>query len=133
MKQLLILLLLNITLFSANIDKYAKENNFYRDYKTALTQAQKEKKPLMMVLGADYCPWCRKFERATLSKKKIDAMVHKSYIPLILNRETDEFPDIFKTPIIPVVFFVDYRDEDGFWESRGYIKKKDFVEVVIED
>ena len=73
MKKLLTILLLTLTLFGANVDDFAKEMGFQRDYKTALAKAKELNKPLMMVLGADYCPWCRKFERKTLNSKLLPA------------------------------------------------------------
>lgn len=128
MKKLVMILLLCFTLFGANVDDFAKEMGFFRDYKTALTQAQKEHKPLMMVLGADYCPWCRKFERNTLSSKLIKSYIDKEVVTLIVDKKYDmeSFPKEFQTQLTPRVFFINPKTQKSFYDTTGYIKKKDF-------
>jgi len=129
MKKIIILLLLSLTLFGANVDDFAKEMGFFRDYKTALTQAQKENKPLMMVLGADYCPWCRKFERNTLSTKMIKTYLDKEVITLIVDKkyDADSFPKDFQTQLTPRVFFIDPKSQKSFYDTTGYVKKKEYL------
>lgn len=132
MKKLLILLLLGLTLFGSNIDEFAKDMNFERDYDTALSKAKKENKVLMMVLSSNYCPWCRKFENKTLSSKLIKSKLDKEVISLVVDKNFDEgdFPAKFKTQFTPRVFFINPKDESILNESRGYIKKKDFLEYL---
>lgn len=132
MKILLTLLLLTLTLFSANVDDYAKEMGFYRDYETALAKAEKVNKPLMMVLGADYCPWCRKFERKTLSSKLLAPYLENDVITLVIDKkfDIDSFPADFQTMITPRVFFINPETEKSFHQTVGYIKKKDFAKEL---
>lgn len=134
MKKLLTLLLLTLTLFGANIDKFASEMGFERDYKSALAKAKKENKPLMMVLGADYCPWCRKFERKTLSSKLIKPELEKEVITLVVDKKFDieSFPKKFQTQLTPRVFFIDPKDGESFYESVGYIKRKAYMQKLQE-
>jgi len=132
MKTLLTLLLLTPTLFGAHVDEYAKEMGFERDYKTALAKAQKDNKPLMMILGADYCPWCRKFERKTLSSKKVLAFMREEVITLIVDKRYDieSFPKKFRTSFTPKVFFINPQTNKSFYQTVGYVKKKDFLEEL---
>lgn len=134
MKKLLTLLLLTLTLFGANIDKFASEMGFERDYKSALAKAKKENKPLMMVLGADYCPWCRKFEHKTLSSKLIKPELEKEVITLVVDKKFDieSFPKKFQTQLTPRVFFIDPKDGESFYESVGYIKRKAYMQKLQE-
>jgi len=128
MKHLLTALLLTLTLFGANVDEFAAEMGFERDYKTALAKAKVENKPLMMVLGADYCPWCRKFERKTLSSKLIKPELEK-LITLVVDKKFDvkSFPKEFQTQLTPRVFFIDPKDGKSFYETVGYVKKKVYL------
>ena len=110
----------------------AKELGYYSDYNKALSIAKKEQKPLMLVVVTSYCPWCRKFERKTLASKKIAPMVKSMYVPVIVDRNKDakSFPKKFQTPRIPTVFFVDPKDGKEYWESIGYLSKKEFAEAL---
>ena len=132
MKILLIFLMLTLTLFSAHVDEYAKEMGFERDYKTALAKAKREKKPLMMVLGADYCPWCRKFERKTLSSSLLKPYLKNNVVVLIVDKkyDIDSFPKEFRTSFTPKVFFIDPSTQKSFHQTTGYMKKKDFLEEL---
>ena len=132
MKIVLIFLMLGITLFGAHVDEYAKEMGFERDYKTALAKAKKANKPLMMVLGADYCPWCRKFERKTLSSSLILPYLKKEVVTLIVDKKYDmeSFPKEFRTNFTPKVFFINPFTQKSFYETTAYMKKRDFLEEL---
>lgn len=110
----------------------AEELGYYSDYNKALIIAQKEHKPLMLVVVTSYCPWCRKFERKTLASKSIIRMVKSTYIPVIVdrNKDADTFPKTFQTPRIPTVFFIDSKDGQQYWESIGYLNKNEFAEAL---
>jgi len=134
MKKLLTTLLLTLTLFGANVDEFANEMGFERDYKTALAKAKKANKPLMMVLGADYCPWCRKFERNTLSSKLIKPILEKELITLVVDKKFDieSFPAEFQTQLTPKVFFIDPVTQKSFYETTGYVKKSEYLKKLQE-
>lgn len=128
MKLFLTLLLLHVALFGANVDKFAKEMGYERDYATAISKAKRQHKPLVMVLGADYCPWCRKFEHQTLSSSLIKPRLNKAFVVLIVDKkfDIDSFPHQFRTQFTPRVFFIDPKDEHILFDTTGYIKKKEF-------
>ncbi|MCW8837957.1 MAG: thioredoxin family protein [Thiovulaceae bacterium] len=134
MRNIFILLLLSLTLFGSNVDKYAKSEGFERDYQTALLKAKKKNKPLMLVLGADYCPWCRKFERKTLSSDNVKSFLNKEVITLVVDKKFDKesFPKRFQTNITPKVFFINPYIGKDFYQTVGYIKKKDFLKKLEE-
>jgi thioredoxin-related protein len=129
MKKILLLLMISLSLFGANVDEYAKEAGFERDYKAALLKAKNENKLLMMVLGADYCPWCRKFERNTLSSELIMPRLKADFVTLVVDKKFDSnsFPKEFQTQLTPKVFFIDPTKQKSIYETTGYIKKKEFA------
>ena len=132
MKKLFIFLLLSTLLFGAHIDDFAKDMNFQRDYNTALLKAKKENKVLMMVLSADYCPWCRKFEHRTLNSKLVKPRLDTEIVSLVVDKKFDvnTFPEKFKTQYTPRVFFINPKNGDILEERAGYIKKKDFADTL---
>ena len=132
MKKLFIFFLLSTLLFGAHIDDFAKDMNFQRDYNTALLKAKKENKVLMMVLSADYCPWCRKFEHRTLNSKLVKPRLDTEIVSLVVDKKFDvnTFPEKFKTQYTPRVFFINPKNGDILEERAGYIKKKDFADTL---
>jgi len=134
MKIFLTTILLSITLFGAMIDDFAQEMGFERDYKTALSKAKKNQKPLLMVLGADYCPWCRKFEDKTLNSTLIKPILKSDFVVLVVDKKYDieSFPSQFQTQFTPRVFFINPKDESILLDTTGYIKKKKFVQNLNE-
>lgn len=130
MKLLLGTLLLMGTLYGAKIDDYAQKMGFYRDYASALSVAKKENKPLMLVIVADYCPWCRKMERRTLANKEIKVHLDKEVIVVMQDKKYDQgkFPQEFETPRNPTIFFIDPKSGEHFYETIGFVKSSVFAE-----
>lgn len=132
MRFLFLVVLIYISLNGANIDDFAKESGFQRDFIKAMEKAKQEDKPLMMVLSADYCPWCRKFEKQTLNSKLIKDVLDKDIVTLIVDKkyDKDSFPEKFNTRMTPRVFFINPHTQDSFSESAGYIKKSEFKKTI---
>lgn len=134
MKTLFTLLLINLTLFAANVDDFAKEMGFERDYKTALSKSKESHKVLVMVLGADYCPWCRKFENKTLSSSLVKPRLDKEFVVLVVDKKFDieTFPTRYRTSFTPRVFLINPENESTLLESAGYVNKKEFLKSLDE-
>ncbi len=129
MKILLTLTLL-LTFANASIDSFAKKMSYETNYDKALKRAKVEKKDIMFVLVTNYCPFCRKFEKRSLSSDTVDKIVKANYIPLIINRERHDFPERFESDRIPATYFVNYKDDTKFELHLGYRPKKDFIEYL---
>lgn len=130
MKIIILTLLAALILSASDIAEFAKKMSYETEYTTAMQKAIKSDKKLMLVMVTNYCPWCRKFEKRTLLKEEVNALVHKDYVPLILNREKGEFPKKFYTKRIPVVLFIDPNKEETVHESLGYKNVSDFVKEL---
>lgn len=134
MKTFLLLFTFVFTLFGAQIDEFATNMGYLRDYDQALKVAQKENKPLMLVMVGDYCPWCRKFERKTLQREAIALNVNKNFIALIVDRNHDKgkYPQELYAKRIPTVYFIEPKTQSTVFESLGYVKKEEFQETMSE-
>ncbi|WP_372999313.1 thioredoxin family protein [Sulfurimonas sp.] len=130
MKILLSLLLTFSFALSAQIDEFASEVKYSRDYNTALKTAKQQNKPLMLVVVGDFCPWCKKFERKTLNSTLIQNQVKKDFIPIIIDKTKDKgkYPPEFYAKRIPTVFFIDPKTQKHVFESMGYSKKVTFAQ-----
>lgn len=119
-----------IVKLDAGGDDFADAAGYETDYATALAKAKKAKKPIMLVLVSNFCPWCRKFEARVLLKKEVNALIHEDYIPLILNKERDAFPKKFDMAFTPIVHFIDYRTQESYKRVAGYNNKEEFLYLL---
>ncbi len=132
MKTLLLFITLTLSLVASHIDDFAQEHDYYRDYNTSLAVAQKENKLIMLVMVADYCPWCRKMERKTLSADAVAENIEEHFIPMIVDRNKDKahYPEIYDVPRIPTIFFINPKSEEHIFESIAYVKKDEFLQTL---
>jgi len=130
MKLILLLVTMFTLMYSAQIDEFASEVNYLRDYKTALEKAKAQKKMVMVVVVGDYCPWCKKFERKTLKSSAVKVQVNENFIPVVIDKYKDKgkYPDAFYAPLIPAVYFVDPSNEKTLLTTVAYMKKAEYME-----
>ncbi len=122
MKKLFVLMLLATLAFAQSYKEFAAKQGYETDYKTAIAKAKMEKKDLLFVLVANYCPWCKKLEKRRLSKVQMNDLIHKKFVPLILNREEHDFPKQFESPVIPMIYIINYKDEKIEKKSMGFVE-----------
>jgi thioredoxin-related protein len=123
-----------VNLYAGSV-KLVEEMKYEVSYEKSLEKAKQSNKPIMMLIGQEYCPWCYKFEYKTLLKKNINAIVQKNFVPLTVLRGKDPFPKKFEQKGVPTVLFIDPQDESIFYKSFGYKSKKEYkieLEKAIE-
>lgn len=132
MKILIILLTMLTLVFSAQIDEFASEVKYLRDYKSAIETAKKQNKLVMLVLVGDYCPWCKKFERKTLKSAEVMAKAKENFVSLVIDKYKDKekYPQEFFSPLIPAVFFINAKTEKSVLETVAYMKPEEFMESM---
>lgn len=130
MKILIILLTLLSFVYAAQIDEFATEVNYLRNYDMAVQTAKEQKKLLMIVVVGDYCPWCKKFERKTLKDSEVMAKVNENFVGIIIDKYKDKgkYPKEYYAPLIPAVFFIDPKNEKSLFETVAYMKPDEFME-----
>lgn len=129
MKFLLILSMVVAFLYSAQIDEFALGVKYERDFAKALTIAKEKKKPLMLLVVADYCPWCKKFERKTLEDDEIKKLISSEVVAVVVDKvhDKDRFPSEFNTPLIPTTFFIDPNSLKSLYKLEAYKTKEEFM------
>ncbi|MBU0631190.1 thioredoxin family protein [bacterium] len=131
MRKLFVLMLFLGTLASAQSYKeFAVMRGYETDYKTAIAKAKMEKKDLLFVMVANYCPWCKKLEKRKLAKEQMNDLIHKKFIPLILNREEHNFPKQYESAVIPMIYTVNYEDEKIKEKSMGFTEISEFLKKL---
>ena len=112
---------------------FALELGYETNYNEALKKAKEQKKNILFVLVANYCPWCRKFEQRVLLKKEVNDAIHSKYIPLLLNREEGKFPKEFSKSMTPIVHFIDYKTGKSYHNVVGYNNREEFLFLLSQD
>lgn len=123
-------LLVATLIFVVNVfggsDKLVERMQYETSYEKALQAAQKQNKPIVMVVGQEGCPYCNKFESKTLIHKGIDSKVKKDFIPLTILKFKDTYPEKFKPKGVPTVLFIDPKTQEVFYKSFGYKSKREY-------
>ena len=114
-------------------DGFSSQMNYETNYQKAVKKAKKAHKNIMLVLVANYCPWCRKFEERVLSNVTTNDTIHSKYVPLILNKEKDDFPKELNNSFTPVINFIDYQTLKSYKTVIGYNNKDEFLYFVKSD
>jgi len=129
MKILLTLLTLVSFIYAAQIDNFAAEVNYIRSYDAAIKTAKAQNKMVMLVVVADYCPWCKKFERKTLKDPTVMAKVGENCVGVVIDKYKDKgtYPEAFLTPVIPAVFFIDPKEGNVLTKAVAYMKPDEFL------
>ena len=129
MKILITLLTLFSFIYAAQIDEFAAEVNYLRNYDMAIKTAKEQHKLVMLVVVADYCPWCKKFERKTLKDSDVIAKVNENFVSIVIDKYKDKgkYPEEFLTPVIPAVFFIEPKEQKVLTKTVAYMKPDEFI------
>lgn len=60
--------------------------------KAAFVRARKEKKPVLLSIGASWCHWCHTMDELTYDNEEIARFIHEKFTPVRV--DTDQRPDI---------------------------------------
>lgn len=127
MKIVYILLILGELLFGQTYKEFAKSYGFYTNYEKAFAKAKKEKKKLLLITVANFCPWCKKLENRVLKDMVVQEKIQNKFIPVIINKDIDFLEERFITNIVPMSYIVDYKTGKILKSKTGYQKKSDFI------
>lgn len=130
MKALIIVLFLVYTLFAISSVDAAFVLGFHEEYPTAIAEAKKEKKLLMLVIIQDPCPYSERMVYDTLSDSKATEAL-KGVVSVIVDKHA-VFPSQFKVDFVPMTFFIDPIKEEGIRERMGYVPVEEFLDDIKE-
>jgi len=112
-------------------EDFASQMKYETDYNTAVQKAKKAGKPIMLFMTTNFCPWCRKLESRILSKADINAKVHEKYVPLMLNLDTDKFPEkLAKNRFTPILYVINPKDDTIAHQFTGYSNRDGFLQLL---
>ena len=130
MRMFIVWLLLVCSLLAAVAEDAAFMLGVHEDYQTALTQAKKENRLLILVILQDPCPYCDRMVNITLSDSKVTQAL-EDLVCVIVDKHVP-LPKAFATNVAPLTFFINPVNEEGIWESMGYSPVDSFLDDIKE-
>jgi len=136
-----------VTSFAQSSGRPYNENQDARaDLKTAIAQAQKENKHVLIQFGGNWCSWCMRFHALVTGIPKVDSLIKDNYIYLLLNVTHEkekrdntlfqefEYPNRFGYPAFVILDKTGKRlntqDSDAFEYPNPNIKGYDTTKVI---
>lgn len=124
-KLLLSLLVVGVSLFSAEV-KWEKELS------AAVERAQKEQKPLMVLVTKNGCRWCDVMKQNTLKNAKVVAILNRDFVAYEGNVDMNTVPPALMTQGTPATWFIKgktpmFEPVMGAVESEDYLKALEIV------
>jgi thioredoxin-related protein len=125
MKKIMMLLLLVSTFLGA------ASLQLETGYTTALAKAQKENKPVMLVLSSHQCRYCDLFDSETLSDSMVIEALNRDFVSAIVYAAQGEYaPEILITGATPTIWFLQPNGDPMFQPIMGAVGKEDFVKAL---
>jgi len=122
MKKILVVALFSIYLAANHV-------NWMGNYNKALIKANKESKPMLVLLIKNNSQECKDVVKNIFTNKKYIDKINNKYISVIINYDTQDYPiELFYSTIFPTLFFVDSKTETFIKEP---LYSKNIVEQIV--
>ena len=59
------------------------------DLNAAHRLSQQTNKPMLFVFGADWCTWCKKLEKTTLTDRELVSYINANFVPIHIDADRD--------------------------------------------
>jgi len=82
---LIVLVFASFTASSQRAKLYDTNADGLQQFKTAVEQAQKENKHVMVQIGGNWCSWCYKFHDFYTNDTQLDSMIKADYVVIRVN------------------------------------------------
>ncbi|MES2574746.1 MAG: thioredoxin family protein [Bacteroidota bacterium] len=102
------------------------------DYQTILQKAKTEKKPILLMLYATWCPHCEKMKAEVLKDPSVIDLLSKNYICAAQDSDSPEGKILkakFKTTSLPTFIILD-SDENEWYRLKGEYKTASFIAEI---
>ena len=122
------LLSLLVFLLITGSSLYAQGVN-WRNWESALDEAKRTNKMIMMDVIRDNCRFCIKMDKNVFANEKMAAYLEKNFIPVKINLSHRELPMGLKVEMTPTFFFFT-GDQKMIKKIVGSWNQKDFYELT---
>ena len=89
-----------------SVDKYDPKRDPEADLKKSVAMAKTDNRRILMIVGGNWCGWCRRLDREFKANQKVMAALAKSYVIMKVNMSDEnsnlffpqDYPDIPEYP-----------------------------------
>ena len=103
----------------------------YETLDTAVKQARKEDKIIMIKATSKHCHYCKKMDREVLVEEEVVSAFQKDFIAVSVDVSKEPLPLGFKADMTPTFFFIN-KDKKMIKRIPGSWNKEDFLEILKE-
>lgn len=117
---------------------YHPEEDAEKSIATAVMQAKKENKQVLVQIGGNWCIWCARFNEFVTGDKSIDSLVQANYVVCHMNYSPENknskllakyrFPQRFGFPVFLIIDgkgeLLHIQNSEYLEEGKGYSKNK---------
>lgn len=110
---------------------FGTEINWTKDYKSALSKAEKVNKTILMIVDSPNCPYCVLLKEDVISSNSVADFINKNFVPVLVTQNDGTYPsDTFKVYGTPTTFFVSSKEELLYSPIIGYVKKEKYLKYL---
>lgn len=119
------------TLVILNLNAFASDINWAKDYHTGIKQAKKQNKPVMFIFSNQHCKWCNVLENTTFKNEKVIKALNKDFISIIsYTNKQDYTPKELWRPGTPAIWFLKKDGAPMFDAINGAIDDKTMIKSL---
>ncbi len=107
----------------------AAEASWRDSYVTALGEAARTGRPLVLVVKSRGCGWCRELERTTLRDARVVRALNRSTVPLKVEADDRGLPDSLRVEALPTVAVI-APDGRILANRSGYLDAPSFLGLL---
>jgi thioredoxin-related protein len=100
-------------------------------YDKALSKAQAEERPVMLVLSSKSCRYCDLFDQETLADPQVIKALNRDFVSMVIYADKGEYvPRQLVTGATPTIWFLTPKGEPMFQPIMGAVGKEDFIKAL---
>lgn len=107
--------------------------NEVKSYEEAIQIAKEQNKKVLMFMYSEYCPWCEKMKKTTLSNEKVIDYINNKYIFLTMDKDMGEYPEKLMPRFIPTTYVINPKTQETIQEIYGYKSSEVFIKEFWTD
>ncbi len=107
------------------------ELKWYTNLDTAISEAQKTKKPIFAVFSASWCPACQQLESETLVNNEVKQKLAQNYVAVKIDIDTNpELSSKYGIYSIPAIILMNSNGEENK-RIEGYVSPEQLLGNII--
>lgn len=71
----------------------------------------KEDKPILFVLSASYCEFCKRDMKMIAKEKNLSEYIERNFIPVYMERDIDYVPSYLDSSFTPIYYILDKKGQ----------------------